>query len=469
MNSSVAPLVRQTSPNNGPFHGGTEITIYGESLGTHAEDIERILVAGVRCSDVKYHSESKLSCVTQALTSQDDRKEKQPYSSFVIVYTKSGGSGDKYHSHPYPRYNANFTYNPPPMIVYISPSWAFCTLPTHVMIGGRFLGQGINDIVDVQLAGISCVRSLVYTSPSWIRCNTPVVSAPVKGGITVITKSGGSSQTDISFTFRPQCNLYRSASMCQQARCTWCRATTTCVDDVESCPAVCLLNGDKASCTKNHSCSWCESTTSCLDRKDDCPSSCFRQRSESSCMAVAVTDDCEWCDTTATCLYLDPHTQISSCPTNCSVAPGLHFTCGSFILLALFLVLLVLVLFGMWAILYYAKRDEEFAQNIRKFARTFHKRRSDNTDAIPADRIAEVVHEKTPLLGAETGLFSGVNGRDSVSTKNNTRSSQRNWIASSLQDDTVNNPLENRWRGESSRTTLLHALDSTLDDGASIE
>ena len=42
-------LMKQVSPNSGPYEGGTDVTISGTDLGVIVEDIVRITIGGAPC------------------------------------------------------------------------------------------------------------------------------------------------------------------------------------------------------------------------------------------------------------------------------------------------------------------------------------------------------------------------------------------------------------------------------------
>lgn len=245
------------------------------------------------------------------------------------------------------------------------------------------MGKTQEDLLEVRIANVSCTR-LNYTSPSILRCDSPIISDPSTGGIAVTTKSGGRGYADLPFAFIPQCHIYRNAGTCIQKGCSWCNATTVCVDDMDSCPAQCLLNSDSKSCLRSSGCTWCHATTTCLDRQADCPPACFLFNTESACSSIVGKEDgCEWCHSTATCLYtgtsaISSFSSMASssdilfakghCPNSCSFGSP-HFTCGSLILLTLIVMMLATLIGGFYSIVYFVQRDENFANRLRRYGR----------------------------------------------------------------------------------------------------
>jgi hypothetical protein len=325
----------------------------------------------------------------------------------VIVNTLSGGRGDQYHNRPKSVYNANFTFNPPPWIDNVEPRFALTNVNQRVTINGRHLPEDRHDILSVSFAGHECVDVNVISS-DWLVCDIPPVEMPKTGLVQVTTRSGGKSRGDVRFVFKPKCDLYFDPDSCREHACAWCAATTVCVQRSDSCPARCLLQEDFAACKNATGCSWCTATASCLHRKSDCPSSCFLYRSESACGSpIAQVDQCEWCPSTATCLdrYQDPltHQWTSSCPRGCSLTPGVHFSCGSAILLVLILALMGVMVLGFRLVIYYVQRDDEFSTRLKRYARRMHpsgwllqrERRRSEYNSTGDNTLAE---EHSPLL-----------------------------------------------------------------------
>ncbi|KAI3655668.1 hypothetical protein MP638_001571, partial [Amoeboaphelidium occidentale] len=337
-----APYVARVMPNNGSYVGGTNITVQGFDLGKNLDDLISIMVAGVPCTNFTakddYYGIS-YTCLTGHVP-EDARSPMNPIVGPVIVTTRSGGIGNKL-----PRHNALYTYNPPPFLMDVSPNYSFASTPTLLKIQGKWLGQYPADVAEVNIAGRPC--QLMYKTNSWIDCYTPVINMALEGPIEVHTISGGIGHSNFTFKFVPQCELFGNSEVCSSNGCHWCYSSMSCVDDAQECPSSCFLHPSKDSCNAfgddpTHPCLWCSSTTSCLE---------YSRK-----------------------IYGGQTTITSDCPSSCSLWPSVEFSCGSLIILILWILLILVVAAGFWLIIYFVNRDEQFAASIKKLATRLHPR-----------------------------------------------------------------------------------------------
>lgn len=81
------PIVKTVTPDHGPPSGGTLIYIHGEALGTSADDLSTIVVAGHSCtSSANWYNSSFITCITAP-------RGEGGASGPVVVTTLSGGDG----------------------------------------------------------------------------------------------------------------------------------------------------------------------------------------------------------------------------------------------------------------------------------------------------------------------------------------------------------------------------------------
>lgn len=395
--SRPAPLVNAVYPQSGPIAGGTPLTLIGNNLGTSLEDIVNVTVASVLCDTVEYISISELHCVTGRVLPQNLKKHAdKPVVGPIVVTTVSGGRGDRFHD---VRANANFTYNPPPVVTSVFPDEIYSTYATEVSIGGSNLGMSKEDIESVLIANhsrwwyiemialmygmailtpsirIAC-SLLHFIDPTSIICmwNHTLLSPTTTGRVLVKTKSGGSCiSSNTSVTIRPGCSRAKDTQACALMECTWCSVTASCANDRDNCPAVCLRHGSRSSCERQSAldgCRWCATTAACLDGSDDCPRGCFLHRTQEACTATSALQDdqqCGWCPSTMACLDV---AELSACPSDCSLAAGTHFSCGSLIILVMMTILVVVIGTGFWTVVYYVQRDEQLTNDLKRYART---------------------------------------------------------------------------------------------------
>lgn len=82
---SLRPQIYSITPNEGPCSGSTKVTITGDNLGTHLEDVIGLNICGANClRSIEYVSSKCLRCTTKAY---------KPCKGFVSVETQTGGKG----------------------------------------------------------------------------------------------------------------------------------------------------------------------------------------------------------------------------------------------------------------------------------------------------------------------------------------------------------------------------------------
>ena len=179
-------------PNNGPVAGQTDVVITGEELGQDLQDIVSLTVAGVPCNNITYISISEVRCVT--------RQSPQPRSDVVLIETLSSGEIEE------EARTVFFTYNQPPTTLQASPATGPESGGIDVAILGEALGQNPEDVVNVEIAGSSCLASLNYVNSSFLQCVLPPKPDVVTTDrVVVTTRSGGNGSATASaqFTYTP--------------------------------------------------------------------------------------------------------------------------------------------------------------------------------------------------------------------------------------------------------------------------
>jgi len=71
-----------------------------------------------------------------------------------------------------------------------------------VEIRGENLGTSQSDLLEVKILDQTC-RSINWLSKERIACKTPRSGPSTSGPVSVINKSGGTSNQDIIFTYNP--------------------------------------------------------------------------------------------------------------------------------------------------------------------------------------------------------------------------------------------------------------------------
>jgi len=217
-----APITADIDPTDGPEAGGSLVTITGTNLGNSAQDILDVTIAGASCvATLIWNSSTLISCITTA-------RIPQTMSGPVIVTTTSGGVGSN-------SQGAVYSYNYAPLVTDISPDLGHSLLYTTVTITGSYLGNSFDDILDVTVAGETCLFSLVYRSPSTIMCMINPYNGSTSGQVNVITRSGGVGKSQIIFVYQMGCSLLPTAGLCEDNACYWCEHVDRCLDNSDSC------------------------------------------------------------------------------------------------------------------------------------------------------------------------------------------------------------------------------------------
>jgi hypothetical protein len=362
------PFVANINYPFGPQDGGRHVILYGNSFGRNESDILSVSLAGVECHNFTYMDNSTISCITGAYLGSENG-----LTGPAIVKSKSNGDGDLFHRIP----NANYTYTPRQILSDFSPMSSLSTLPARVTIFGTNLQYVPRTHIDsengIYIGDVYC-SDVFHSGPDIIRFQTPTLDRFYEGPIIIKSSLGGTVVSSKYFRFEPDCRIYTNSSKCDENMCFWCSSTTTCVSSIKSCPAFCLFHQTTEDCSIQPFCSWCFSTNNCLDRKIECPTSCFLLNTEEKCSSsLGVSDDCEWCSSTKSCLE-GTATISSFCPKNCSLHLGVNFSCGSVVLLVLLVLLFFVIILGFWILIYFVRRDEKFANSLKRFGNNIYSR-----------------------------------------------------------------------------------------------
>ena len=151
----------------------------GANLGTGLDDIVVLTVAGVQCLDISYGNDKLLQCVTAPASA--------PGSGPVVVVTRTTGEMQEEDRTTF------YTYNVPPTTREASPSTGPEAGAIPILILGDHLGVSAEDVVDVTIAGSSCISTLVYYNSTVLQCILPAkaVEGDLTDTVIVTTQSGG--------------------------------------------------------------------------------------------------------------------------------------------------------------------------------------------------------------------------------------------------------------------------------------
>ncbi|KCV69610.1 hypothetical protein H696_04029 [Fonticula alba] len=167
------PVVSSISPSSGPMSGGTRVNIVGEHFGSTTDDIESITLADVPCKSITLRNSTHLSC-TSGASSNSIR------GNVIVTNVHSGPGGSK---------SVQFTYNLGPL-----------QGGTTVTISGHLLGDSLDDILLVTLAGLPCLNVQIANNGD-ITCTSSPSAEPLSGPVIVTTRSGGASDGEAVFTY----------------------------------------------------------------------------------------------------------------------------------------------------------------------------------------------------------------------------------------------------------------------------
>ncbi len=173
-------MVLWIDTDDGPAMTSNSMRLHGKLLGYSLEDVVNVTVAGYSCHDIVFESSKMLKCTTDPLP--DAQYLIEPIIGSVVVHTLSGGSGSFYDI----KDNANFTFNPPPMIYSISTPGVPATTEKDIVIFGRRMAKNRKDIKSLMLANILCSNGLEFYPGDTIKCRTPDIHSGRTGPIVVV-------------------------------------------------------------------------------------------------------------------------------------------------------------------------------------------------------------------------------------------------------------------------------------------
>jgi len=374
---NLAPYISDGNPRDGPASGGTVVTIKGNSLGWNRIDILSASLANIPCTNIEFVSGLEIRC-TSGVGVEGSR-------GLINVTTISGGSAT--------RSDAFFSYNLLPRVVSVSPQSGPPAGDTIVTIYGENLGRNETDVVDIVIAGVSCVRRMTYFNSSFLQCVTGVYSKPqdpYTGEVYVVTLSGGNSQglsTNPGYTFNAAPSVtsiippYGPTSGFTQVQINGLHLGFDMSDIID-------VEIDGVSCY--YSLRWInENTLTCVTAQSPVSEAgnvvvtthsggrsisfvyftyqpaCYIYTSEGKCNS----NKCFWCSMSSTCL-----SDIVSCPIDCS-----SFSCASLVIITLMIAFIVLLIPTTYLVIRHANNDPEFKAMLRRF---YKKLRGKNAESI---------------------------------------------------------------------------------------